>query len=75
MCSERQIENETEVCRKEDCIQLKGEFESLRDEKMELEEKHRAFVSELHYLKTSASVVMSIKDNDAKTKFYTGLPT
>ena len=75
VCSERQIEKETELCRKEFCIQLKGEFESLREEKMVLEEKYRAVVSEVHYLKTSASVVMSIKDNDAKTKFYTGLPT
>ena len=71
MCSKRQIENGTEVCRKEDCRQLKCEFESLREEKMELEEKYRAVVSELHYLKTSASVVMSIKHNDGKTKFYT----
>ena len=66
MCSERQIENETEVCRKEDCIQLKGKFESLREKKMELEEKYGAVAGELHYLKTSASVVMSIKENDAK---------
>ena len=42
---------------------------------MELEEKYNAVVSELHYLKTSATVVMSINDNNAKTKFYTGLPT
>ena len=42
---------------------------------MELEEKYNAVVSELHYLKTSPTVVMSIKDNNTKTKFYTGLLT
>ena len=44
---------------------------------MELEEKYRAVVSELDYLKTSASIVMSIKDNDAKpssTLWTTHLP-
>ena len=54
---------------------MKDEVESLREEKLELEEKYRAVVSELHYIKMTAAVVMSILDNDTKTKFYTGLPT
>ena len=77
---------ETEMCTKEEYLQLKAKIESLkvetnslREEKLELEQKYQFAVSELHSLKMSAqNGLMSsaaIKDNDAKTKFYTGLST
>ena len=77
---------ENETCTKEEYLQLKGKIESLkaetnslRKEKLELEQKHQFAKSELHSLKMPAqNGLMSsaaIKDNDAKTKFYTGLST
>jgi len=61
---------------KDEIDSLKAEADSLREEKLELEQKYRVAVSELHSLKTSGDGVIcsaAIKDNDAKTKFYTGL--
>ena len=76
---------DTEMYTKEEYLQLKDEVDSLkaeadslREEKLELEQKYRVAVSELHSLKTSGDGVIcsaAIKDNDAKTKFYTGLST
>jgi len=63
---------------KDEVDSLKAEADSLREEKLELEQKYRVAVSELHSLKTSGDGVIcsaAIKDNDAKTKFYTGLST
>ena len=77
---------QNETCTKEEYLQLKGKIESLeaetnslRKEKLELEQKYQFAMSELHSLKMSAqNGLMSsaaIKDNDSKTKFYTGLST
>ena len=77
---------EKETCTKEEYLQLRGKIESLKaetnslhKEKLELEQKHQFAMSELHNLTMSAQNGLmssaSIKDNDAKTKFYTGLST
>ena len=71
-------------CVQEECLQLKAEVQCLRrevdalkEEKLKLTQKCDA-MNELHILKMSAGGRMSsavIKDNDAKTRFYTGLST
>ena len=69
---------ENETCTKEEYLQLKGKIESLeaetnslRKEKLELEQKYQFAMSELHSLKMSAqNGLMSsaaIKNNDSKT--------